>query len=732
MIFHAAVTKRFSIIAIFACLLVAPPCPAQGLKSVLKPFGGTAGTATDKEPTMTDQLAWVRAQLAEPAWDAEAALKSRLRQAGLPESRADEFRAADKDIRRAYQSAADLLAGLVALDDKSAPPAAVPPPADEEEAAEMREVLRRNKLAARGTEAEIEALRKIISQQQALDANAQRESRQLAEEAASAKTEEAKFRAALNLELAELKKRAASATAFFGKWKLYLQESILKDALVEQSALQSTLKIGGFDRQIEARRADKQLAAASTESAALDKETKAAIRDQKRAITDASALKENADANGNKSRAADQLVTSTLGLVTVMQGALSIAEAEKAHWQSVKSLAAELTPAGLKNAINQAEESIRVLTEWRPGMDSRLIEAREIADALQKQIRTGSVDPATRALLERALAAEQKRAASLGSLISRTEQMIALQEEFLDELQTTLGEESAGRRFGRAWAEFAAAAAAVWSFEIFSSGTISITVRKVVLAAAGFYLALLLAGVFARWIARGASRNFRIADDQHLLLEKSLFIPAAGLLVLTMLNWLNIPLTAFAFLGGAIAIGIGFGAQNLINNFISGIILLLERQIKVGDIIEVAGSTGQVIHLGSRCSRIRKFDGVEVLVPNSSFLEKEVTNWTLADLHHRFDFTVGAAYGSPVDHVISLLDSAVARQPEILRDPEPGVFFEAFGDSSLVFRIYYWIELGDTADARRVGSDLRIRIERDFRAAGIEIPFPQRDIHIRI
>jgi small-conductance mechanosensitive channel len=108
-----------------------------------------------------------------------------------------------------------------------------------------------------------------------------------------------------------------------------------------------------------------------------------------------------------------------------------------------------------------------------------------------------------------------------------------------------------------------------------------------------------------------------------------------------------------------------------------------------------------------------------------------VTNWTLADPQHRYDFTVGAAYGSPVEKVIDLLDSAVGRQPEILRDPPPGVFFESFGDSSLVFRIYYWLELNTETDPRKVGSDLRCRIERDLRAAGIEIPFPQRDLHIR-
>jgi small-conductance mechanosensitive channel len=271
----------------------------------------------------------------------------------------------------------------------------------------------------------------------------------------------------------------------------------------------------------------------------------------------------------------------------------------------------------------------------------------------------------------------------------------------------------------------------VWAFELFGGDGVRITVGKVVMGVLGLLLALIAADGMSRWTSRTATRRFQMAEDQKMILEKSIFIPVAATLVLAVLYWLNIPLTVFAFLGGALAIGIGFGAQNLVNNFISGIILLLERQIKVGDIIEVAGSAGKVTHLGSRCSRIRKFDGVELLVPNSAFLEKEVTNWTLADPQHRFDFSIGVAYGSPVEKVMGLLGSAIERQPEILRDPAPGVFFEAFGDSALIFRIYYWIELAGPTDSRQVGSELRCRIERDLRAAGVQMPFPQRDLHLK-
>ena len=212
-------------------------------------------------------------------------------------------------------------------------------------------------------------------------------------------------------------------------------------------------------------------------------------------------------------------------------------------------------------------------------------------------------------------------------------------------------------------------------------------------------------------------------------LEKVLYYFLLVLLVLTTLNWLRIPLTAFAFLGGAIAIGIGFGAQTLMNNFISGLILLAEQRIKVGDLIDVDGHLGRVINLGTRCSRVRKFDGVDVLVPNSYLLEKNVVNWTLSDSHHRYDFIVGVSYGTPTEIVMSTLMEAIEAQAEVLKEPAAVVAFEAFGDNALTFHIYFWLDMA-RSDAMKIGTQIRLRIDRLCREAGIEMAFPQRDIHL--
>lgn len=707
---------------------------AQGIKAIVDSLGAGTKPASSELPP-AGQLDWAKAQLAAAKEDEknQSVLETKLAEAGLPADRIEDFRAANREIQRNYQNAVGIITALMAKDGKEAEVPAFPPPTSEKEASTMRAALRRESMAENSAASEKALMLRWISQSQALQANAERETRQLQEEADTSKTPEAKTRALVQVELANLRKRAAESALFLAKWKSAQLEELEKKSSLESDALRAALRTGGFDRQLDARRAESQLAEIASESNATEKEVAGAVKEQSRAVEEAAGFHGKGDSTVAKARetAADTLAYTLQGLVSALQANAILLDDEKAHWVGVKNLADDTASGDLRGAIAKAEDAIRKQKEMGPAIERRMFEAREGLDAVQRQLQAGVSDATTKSLLERTEAAAQKRADVLGNLVSKSEQIVATQEEFLAELQTVHGRESAARKFTRAWNEISKLVSNVWQFELFNIGTNRMTTGKMLMTAMGLFLAILAAGWVSRWTSRTATRRFQMAEDQKMLLEKSIFIPVAGILVLTVLYWLNIPVTLFAFLGGALAIGVGFGAQNLVNNFISGIILLLERQIKVGDIIEVGGSTGKVTHLGSRCSRIRKFDGVELLVPNSAFLEKEVTNWTLADPHHRFDFTIGVAYGSPVEKVMGLLNSALERQPEILGDPAPGVFFEAFGDSALVFRIYYWLELGTATDARQVGSELRCRIERDFRAAEIEIPYPRRDFQLR-
>jgi len=219
------------------------------------------------------------------------------------------------------------------------------------------------------------------------------------------------------------------------------------------------------------------------------------------------------------------------------------------------------------------------------------------------------------------------------------------------------------------------------------------------------------------------------ADEIHILKRIAFFILIV-LVVVTALGLLGIPLTAFAFATGAIAIGVGFGVQNIINNFISGWILMAERPIRIEDFVEIDNAQGTVESIGNRSTRIRRSDGVHLLVPNSLLLERTVVNWTLIDREVRTIVRVGVAYGSPVKKVAELIRQAVTEQPDVKADPNPGIVFEDFGDSSLVFDAYFWCDVGGEKVLREIRSAIRFRISELFEENDIVIAFPQRDVHL--
>lgn len=256
-----------------------------------------------------------------------------------------------------------------------------------------------------------------------------------------------------------------------------------------------------------------------------------------------------------------------------------------------------------------------------------------------------------------------------------------------------------------------------------------ITVGHVVLAAIALILGLIVSGRIARAFGRYAGRRFAIEDARRDVLQKILFVLLALFAIFTVLNWLQIPLATFAFLGGALAIGIGFGTQTIMNNLISGVIVMAEQQIKLGDVIEVDGQRGQVARMGARCLTLITGDGAEFLVPNSRLVSNNVINWTLANSHQRFSLAVGLAYGTPVEKAISVLAEAMKDIPQILMDRPREVLFEDFANSALTFRLYYWLDVR-SADNRLISSAVRRNIDRLCREAGIEIPFPQRDIRL--
>jgi len=250
---------------------------------------------------------------------------------------------------------------------------------------------------------------------------------------------------------------------------------------------------------------------------------------------------------------------------------------------------------------------------------------------------------------------------------------------------------------------------------------------------AAFLLGLLAAVLFARAV------SFLLAEE---ILPRTTIPRGRATAIVTIVRYLllavgflvavavsGFELNRLTLLVSAFGVGVGFGLQNIISNFVAGLILILERPIEVGDVVELSQMTGTVQRIGIRSSLVRTFDGASVIVPNSNLISDQVVNWTHSDKLRRIELRVGVAYGTAPERVLELQRGAAAGHPKVLPYPPPNPLFVGFGDSALDFSLRFWTAEFD--NWMTVQSDVLAAVEAALRGAGIEIPFPQRDLHLR-
>lgn len=251
----------------------------------------------------------------------------------------------------------------------------------------------------------------------------------------------------------------------------------------------------------------------------------------------------------------------------------------------------------------------------------------------------------------------------------------------------------------------------------------------------------ILVFVISVFIAFWAARTVRLVLHDEVLTRMSLPRGVGNSIAsltyyLVLLLGLAVALSAAGFqtsqltiVFGALGVGIGFGLQGVVNNFVSGLILMFERPIQPGDVVEIGGTSGQVRDIGMRATRIKTFEGADVIVPNGTLLSDKLTNWTMLDRSRRIEISIGLAYGTEPRQAIALLDSVARQTPGVATEPAPAVLFMGVGASALDFSVRAW-----TYDFDRwidIRSDLLTRMYGALRDAGIEIPFPQQDVHLR-
>lgn len=296
-----------------------------------------------------------------------------------------------------------------------------------------------------------------------------------------------------------------------------------------------------------------------------------------------------------------------------------------------------------------------------------------------------------------------------------------------ERLQRELGEEVSLFSWPDLWRRTRTAVSDVWSHELFIVNDQPVRVRTLLWVALLVLGGVVLSHRLSRTVGGIAAKQLRWTRGRRAAWQTLLFYGLLALILYNVFAIFNLSLTQFSVVSGALAVGIGFGSQNLINNFISGIILLIERPVSEGDLIELDGQQLWVERIGMRSTIVRSFDNTNIVVPNSRLLEQPVINWTLSDDIVRLKIKVGVAYGSDTRKVERVLNELLRETKVVLPDPEPLVLFEAFGDNALAFEAIFHTRIEDRFAAL---TGLRHAIAERFAAEDITLAFPQRDVHL--
>jgi small-conductance mechanosensitive channel len=268
-----------------------------------------------------------------------------------------------------------------------------------------------------------------------------------------------------------------------------------------------------------------------------------------------------------------------------------------------------------------------------------------------------------------------------------------------------------------------------FSYKLYSVNQTSVTVASLFIFLLILVGLLILAQLLTRFIYKRVISKLPVEESTRYILQRLMRYTLGIIGAVIAFQFIGIDLSSLAFILGLLSVGIGFGLQNVTSNFISGLILLLERPIKVGDRITVGETEGDVIAINMRSTTIRSIDNIAIIVPNSEFISSEVVNWSHGDKKIRINIDVGVSYASNLDTVLRSINEVARENSKVLTNPEPVVHFVSFGDSAWNLTLRCWI--AEPTEYRQVASDINCAIVEKFIDNNIEIPFPQRDLHLR-
>jgi small-conductance mechanosensitive channel len=618
----------------------------------------------------------------------------------------------------------------------------------------LREEIQAERLKISNSET-AEAMRDHLSEEQrAALAQAEERIRQLNEQLEGANDPAVVARLSWQRELERLRSQVAAASL----------GTLNAEYLVRQEQLaESRVRLGLFQRQVviadagarftqvdleqvtarierEGRELEREFAQAQSRHIAARVALETAREAWRVAQARPAAIQETAQAAewvGVREAQLDATDTATRVLRLMLEGG----NIERTMWELRFTAYGSRNAGALRDSQRRLAAFVSRLDLWRERARQQSDESSIQIQLQETRLNNLPLDSELRPLVSERLAALRERDQMQLRFVRGVERIERLTHRWAEGLRVAEGKLPFGGRVQNLFADGQSFLKRLWTFEVFTAedtitvdgqkitGKRSITIGKIILAILILVVGYWVTGLVSALVEPIIIKRLKIEPNQANLIRRWFRALLVVSLVMFSLVSVKIPLTVFAFAGGALAIGLGFGTQTILKNFVSGLIILFERPFRVGDVLDVAGQKGTVTGVGLRASVLQLWDGTETLIPNSALLENNLTNWTYSNRKVRFTVTVGVAYGSDPRRVIQLLNEVAERHGLVEKEPAPQVFFTEFGDSTLAFELRFWVDV-TKANAAQVSSDLRLMIAGAFVDNGIVIDFPQRDIHL--
>ncbi len=741
---------------------------------VLGPFTGRAQTTTNTAST-ENLKAQLRSRLAAAQAECDrvgaAGIATNLPVGATP-GEALEYQYALQSSVRIYQRHLDELAALAAARQKqqdleqtikSWTGFAEPPPYSILLVDELRGTIQSLTDNITSTETALTILQRLASDAQTDIQNSDGRLRRLDEELESASERTDLVRLTWQRTLEQAKNRRAAAEAAFTETQQNRSKIELAIARQRLAFVQRQLAVAAqqvrfpqadldkvmADLDVSSRQTSVQYQGAVTDGATREAQLTTAREELRRALAANASSATNAPGADAEVKRLQELVlvrgaqaeTSAL-CVQVLGEQADFLSAERSLWQMRFAVFHTDDLAKLQEAYRRLDRLSSLVQMGRAFFAQQVeLAAQQIADQQNRMRQRTGAPPGDSGLSQELMATHQQREELFQRALRRLDsmdQIIRRWKESLDQDREALPFTG---RLRDLFTQFSTFASKFWRFELYVAedtvtvdgqpitGRRSVTVGKVIMAVLILVAGYLLARTASRAVERLVVKRLKAEPNQASLISRWVMVVLLLCLIIFSLVSVKIPLTVFAFAGGALAIGVGFGTQNLLKNFISGIIILFERPFRVGDVLDVGGRRGTVTGIGIRSSVLLLWDGTETLIPNSELLENNLTNWTYSNRSVRFTVAVGVAYGSDTRRVAQLLAEVAGRHGQVEADPKPQIFFVDFGASTLNFELRCWVDVLKH-NAAQIGSDLRHMIAGAFAENGIVIAFPQQDVHL--